>query len=235
MHRSDCFESGCEMAAGGTCLPDDCAVQNCGVAQGCRMGTCFATCLDVECDEGERCVGGMCAPDACAQVDCGDGLICRDASCEEDPCMAVRCSGGQTCLDGECVDDPCLTTRCPRGSECVMTPAGTPDCLSVEVDSPVMDTPRADMFVPGVAADAGINDESEQAAQTGTRSDGCQAAPMDSSSNGVWALFALLLLAPRVRRVALLAIIAMVGAGCGDEGENLKMIDVSDLSCRWSR
>ena len=36
-------------------------------------------------------------------------------------------------------------------------------------------------------------------------------------------------LSARVRRVALVAIIAMVGVGCGDEGENLKMIDVSDL------
>ncbi|MCB9527256.1 MAG: SUMF1/EgtB/PvdO family nonheme iron enzyme [Myxococcales bacterium] len=206
----DCYAGGCEtgrVCSGGACIADDCALQNCGALQGCRMGMCFATCLDVTCGSDERCLGGACVRDACAAVSCTGGQICREGQCIADPCAGVSCDAGRVCVGGPCVDDPCLTTRCPEETTCVTDRDGVADCVPGGAAEP---EPDVDGGTPLPRVDGGTGGD------IGGKSDGCRAAPGADPSGLGWLL---LLVVPFVRRrralavAALLALVALV-AGC---------------------
>ena len=216
----DCYTGGCEdgrVCAGGDCVPDDCTLQNCGATQGCRMGMCFATCLDVICGSDERCVGGACVRDACLGLNCGAGTVCDGAACVPDACAGVSCGPGRVCVDGPCVDDPCLTTSCPAETTCVLDRDGLPGCVPGGPIEPGADA-EAGMLPDGVA-DMGPDSGSGGG---GSKTTGCRAAPgQNPSAPAGWSW--LLLLAPlaigRRRRVLAISLLAALGAaltGCVD-------------------
>jgi MYXO-CTERM domain-containing protein len=101
----------------GSCVPI-CFEGGCAEGQVCdsETGSCVeAACLEIECESGQRCVGGTCV-DACDGIVCPHGDVCISGACV-DPCAAITCEDSQFCRDGLCVER-CPCSACPAGETC---------------------------------------------------------------------------------------------------------------------
>lgn len=83
---------------------------------------------NADCDAGEACTDGVCAPARCTtNADCADGLACDVASgqCVVPPCTNDdQCPGAQVCIGGACIFDadcatclPCMSADDCGGTE----------------------------------------------------------------------------------------------------------------------
>jgi MYXO-CTERM domain-containing protein len=131
-----CVTKGCapgEKCVGYACAPDPCPQGKCPIDQICVDGTCYSSCLNVTCPQGQVCSRGKCIKSDCEGFPCDSGFICKLGSdgkpgCVADPCNTVACPRGQRCADGQCVTDPCNTTTCPEGMVCTVNSLGQADC-----------------------------------------------------------------------------------------------------------
>ena len=96
------------------CMPTACA--SCEPGEICQDGACVNPCEDVDCEENETCVMGVCRD--CHTLGCTAPEVCYDGRCVTDPCVDVTCPGdNQYCAEGQCVD-LCRDERCPDGHAC---------------------------------------------------------------------------------------------------------------------
>ncbi|MBU1534704.1 hypothetical protein KKF84_05250, partial [Myxococcota bacterium] len=115
------------------CMPTACSA--CEPGEICVNDQCVDPCENVECEENETCVLGVCRD--CHSLGCQGGLICYDGECVEDPCGAVSCDQGEYCAGGTCVP-LCYDELCPSGKlcneqgECVVDPCADAECESTE-------------------------------------------------------------------------------------------------------
>jgi MYXO-CTERM domain-containing protein len=84
----------------------------------CDRGVCVPKCGDLEfpCSSGRTCVDGLCIEQACVNVTCNPGQTCRGGVCAG-PCDGVKCPGDQVCRVGRCVD-PCAAVTCDADRVC---------------------------------------------------------------------------------------------------------------------
>ncbi len=112
------------------CMPTACAA--CGEDEICVDGACVNPCEDVDCEDDETCVLGVCRD--CHTLGCEAPLVCHAGACVEDPCGEITCDEGSYCAEGECVV-LCRDERCPDGQACdaagscvpLACPGGCPD------------------------------------------------------------------------------------------------------------
>jgi MYXO-CTERM domain-containing protein len=123
----------------GSCVPECGSGEfTCPGGLACDDGFCIdPACVDVDCPEGERCVGGDCRGpcdgvacphgqtcqlgvclDPCAAVQCDDAQVCEDGVCV-DRCQCKGCGDAESCLDdGHCVEAACAAVTCDVGTHC---------------------------------------------------------------------------------------------------------------------
>lgn len=141
---NDAIDEGDLCEAGFVCDRGNC-VPRCGSGEfecpgdlACEDGFCIdPACVGVECEAGERCVGGECRGpcegvicpfgqacqlgvclDPCAASQCDEAQVCEGGVCV-DRCQCKGCDAGTTCLeDGHCIADACATVACGDGTHC---------------------------------------------------------------------------------------------------------------------
>ncbi|MBX3246536.1 MAG: hypothetical protein KF901_05075 [Myxococcales bacterium] len=117
-----CFEGGCDpdytcQEATGVCIEDACLEVECESGQRCIGGVCLDACEGVVCPHAQVCISGECV-DPCASVTCDADQSCRDGICVPH-CPCVPCPSGQTCgADGQCRERGCDIVTCPDGAYC---------------------------------------------------------------------------------------------------------------------
>lgn len=166
-----CFEGGCAAdftcdVETGSCVEDTCIDTECETGQRCLGGECVDACDGIVCPFGTDCVSGSCV-DACASVACGDGQFCREGLCVNE-CPCSPCPAGETCnADGTCTPRGCDIINCPEGFYCeagtcndacegVVCPSGQ-ECVIDTCMVPPPPMPPMDAGVP----DAGASDAGE--------------------------------------------------------------------------
>lgn len=91
----------------------------------CVRGSCVFSCAagEFSCPYGWACgADGYCIEEACVNVACDPGLACRGGICTS-PCSGIVCPLNQTCVDGTC-KDLCSGKVCPIDSVCDPTKGG---------------------------------------------------------------------------------------------------------------
>lgn len=117
-----CFEGGCTAdftcdAETGSCVEDTCIDTECDAGQRCSGGTCVDACDGIVCPFGTDCVSGSCV-DPCSAVACGDDQFCREGLCVNE-CPCSPCPANETCnADGTCTPRGCDIISCPEGFYC---------------------------------------------------------------------------------------------------------------------
>jgi MYXO-CTERM domain-containing protein len=93
----------------------------CGPTEVCRFGQCIERCQggEISCPIGQTCVSNVCVENACVGVDCDPGQRCVGGDCV-DGCTGVVCPQGQQCdpFVGACVD-PCAGLDCEGNQVCI--------------------------------------------------------------------------------------------------------------------
>lgn len=110
----------------------DCTEQN----EVCVDGTCQQCRTDVQCDEGEQCVGGRCEvkPECTRDDDCDGNAICRSGKCQLECEDDTDCGRGLACRDNRCIDPlACDGDRdCEPGFTCYNGRCTDPASISTE-------------------------------------------------------------------------------------------------------
>lgn len=101
------------------CIDSSCVNVKCDAGQACRGGVCTSPCGGIVCPLRQTCVDGVCK-DLCAGKVCGPDSVCQDGACIG-TCGCTACSSGKTCdvVSGYCVDPGCENLTCPEGQGCV--------------------------------------------------------------------------------------------------------------------
>lgn len=176
-----CFEGGC--AAGftcdadtGSCVEDTCIDTECEAGQRCNGGSCVDACDGIVCPFGTDCISGSCV-DPCSAVACGDEQFCREGLCVN-RCPCSPCEAGETCnADGTCTPRGCDIISCPEGFYCddgacndacegVVCPSGL-ECVIDTCTVPPPPPPPMDAGVP----DAGPESDAGVDGDAGDMSD----------------------------------------------------------------
>lgn len=127
----------------------------CGEDKICVHGSCVFSCSfgEFTCPDGWECgADGYCIEAACVNVTCDEGLACRGGVCSS-PCSGIVCPLNQTCVDGTC-KDLCSGKICPTDSVCDPTKGGcvgTCGCTPCE-GGKVCDTTTGYCVPPGCEA-----------------------------------------------------------------------------------
>lgn len=101
----------------GACVEKSCLDVECDPGQICLGGKCVGACDDVKCPTGQSCADGVCV-DPCAGIDCGDGFVCEGGACRVE-CGCAGCQEGECDGDtGHCVDEGCAGVVCEEGQHC---------------------------------------------------------------------------------------------------------------------
>jgi hypothetical protein len=197
---NDCYLFGCpqgEICVSGGCVDNPCdplTGAGCTTDQVCKPNAtytgsvCVASCANVICAAGERCVDGSCQPTGCGR-DCPAGQFCilqgdGTHQCGVPMCATIDASGtycqdGSYCnpSDGSCGTNPCTGVKCPMGQFC-----SGGSCFSTKPTTMKSDA-GADAAVadasPDAGADSGVIIEKEQGAfglATGGGGCGCRLA-----------------------------------------------------------
>jgi hypothetical protein len=117
-----CFEGACFdgyqcNAATGACTEIACIDVECPESQRCVGGECVDACEGIVCPHGEQCISGACV-DPCAAVTCDSDRLCRGGICVL-RCPCSPCPVGETCLaDGTCLARGCDIILCAEGEYC---------------------------------------------------------------------------------------------------------------------
>jgi MYXO-CTERM domain-containing protein len=133
--RTVCSEFGCPPGQicgdDGRCIDEGCVDVICDPGLRCVGGVCVGACDGIVCPVGTVCIAGSCV-DLCATLVCDECSVCVDGACTtrcercvQDACASMTCDPGFYCLDGACVDE-CASATCPEGQICV-TGACVPD------------------------------------------------------------------------------------------------------------
>ncbi len=112
--------------------PDENAI--CPEGLTCSEGQCVRGCRNGECQQGFKCVKGLCVGDTCSQVNCPQGQSCLGGRCI-DLCTLVTCDSGLVCSNGQCVRDDCYFKGCPSGKRCVQGLCEDDPCKGVSCQS----------------------------------------------------------------------------------------------------
>ena len=116
-----CSEFGCPegwvCGSSGLCVEEACLDVECEPGQRCEGGVCVGACDGVVCPAGQVCRGGRCV-DPCETLTCDDCTVCVDGVCEV-RCQWAECPEGEACLeDGRCVPAACADVVCDPGTVC---------------------------------------------------------------------------------------------------------------------
>src|SRR5690606_7575172 len=117
----DCFEGGCETGftctTEGLCIEDDCVDVTCDDGERCEAGDCVSPCAGITCPAGLECAAGRCV-DLCEGATCDDCSVCEAGACIA-RCPMAGCDAGEACrFDGLCVEASCVDVTCEGGTHC---------------------------------------------------------------------------------------------------------------------
>ncbi|MFL5322358.1 MAG: hypothetical protein ACJ790_22055 [Myxococcaceae bacterium] len=128
-----------DRCANGTCLPKNCASEQCNPLSVCFQGSCVAdACVGIVCTGGQECQGGVCAcapgktscNGACVDGDtdnqncggcgnvCSSGTRCAQGACLTQTCGSQACDPLSVCYPGNCVEAACVGVACNGGRVC---------------------------------------------------------------------------------------------------------------------
>jgi hypothetical protein len=213
-----------QVCRGGACV-DPCAGVLCPTRQHCEAGRCLPNCPCVACPSGRTCNErtGRCDAEGCGALMCSgtslldctgpaprclarcEGVTCplgsrcdeSSSRCVADRCAGISCPGDAVCTNGECV-------RPPRPDAAVMDVAR--DAASDISPTSDMPAPPSDIVTPTV--DVLVTMDVQRPADTAAdvnlvvdnpQSGGCGCST-SNARNGVWSLYAALLLLAVSRR-----------------------------------